>query len=86
MKKKTIYHYETEDYRVIKTDETRKRKRFIYFPIFHNKKVYWLQNVEVTERKYIEQIAEFDDGWSYMMVWQEPYVEWELEEIKKIKK
>lgn len=83
---KIKYHYESDEYRVIKTDETRKKKRFIYFPIIHNKKFYWLHNVEVTERKYICQTADFDDGWSCKLLWKKPYDEWKTIKIRKIKK
>ena len=81
---KIKYFYETKDYRVIKTDDIRKKIRFIYFPIFRNKKVYWLQYVETTERKYICQTSQFNDGWGCNYSWKKPYDDWELEEIKKL--
>ena len=85
MEKKIKYYHQTEDFRVIKTNDFREKIKFIYFPIFLNKKIYWLQKVKITERKYIEQIAEFDDGWSYRLIWQNPYDVWEIEKIEKIK-
>lgn len=73
-------HY---DYEVKKTNITREREFFAFFPIWINSNFRWLKRITVLERKFYSRRKEFDDGWSYQFYWTNWKEEWRIEQILK---
>ena len=65
---------------VQKTDITRVRRIFAFFPILLKGKFAWLRFVYVVKRLHLVSYEKFEE-WNYQHYWTKPKKEWYKEEI-----
>lgn len=70
----------------LKTDETKIKKIFLWYPLWVAGKFRWFKTVEVKKRLRIVRYSDFDGGWSFQDYWKSWNFEWNIEEIIDIKK
>jgi len=64
-----------------KTDITRERTFFAFFPVWVENKKRWFKKVNMLERLIISRYTSFDGGWTYSDYWNPWRMEWEYEKI-----
>jgi hypothetical protein len=63
------------------TDQKRDTVKFIWWPIYKDKKFRWLRDTKIRQQLEFVRRQHFDDGWTYQNYWGSWEENWDLIEI-----